>query len=226
MNDSDVCLSYRQRGYRVYVFNISLDHIVRWKWYLENQSRAFIQRSYGQGEHFHSVIRDYVRLLLLYRYGGTFLSLDTVILRPLPNTEFIESDGNGTCCALKTTGLYEASDLMRFRPRRLFLWEIFEQTSIDQLRITMTSDSRALNYSLTILVFSRWVTFITKSMGTSDRWSSLRRLIESIDTHFPRSDLRIGSDSGTPINRTNGLLPIHVVARANDGEHQQARVHP
>ena len=128
LNDSDVCLSYRQRGYRVYVFNISLDHIVRWKWYLENQSRAFIQRSYGQGEHFHSVIRDYVRLLLLHRYGGTFLSLDTVILRPLPNTEFIESDGNGTCCALNTTGLYQASDLMHFRPRRLFLWEIFEQS--------------------------------------------------------------------------------------------------
>ena len=112
-------------AYRVYAFNISLDHIVRWKSYLENQSRAFIQRSYGQGERFHSVIRDYVRLLLLHRYGGTFLGLDTVILRPLPNTEFIESGGNGTCCALNTTGLYEASDLMRFRPRRLFLWEIF-----------------------------------------------------------------------------------------------------
>jgi hypothetical protein len=28
LNDSDVCLSYRRRGYRVYAFNISLDHIV------------------------------------------------------------------------------------------------------------------------------------------------------------------------------------------------------
>ena len=410
LNDSHVCLPYRQRGYDVYSFNISLNHIVQWKWYLGNQSRDFLQHSNWLDVHSHSHMRDYVRLLLLYRYGGTFLNMDTVLLRPLPDYEFIESDRptvdeNCTSCPTNTSGFHLTSDLMRFRPRRLFLRVMFEQsfnsrsfnrscvdcvtsriltehflrhrsdntsewtnvtllqraahylemqlnsssmfhdvqhdtslqlddlirrrhalhlldeingrrgiargslvdllfdrldlgnarlnipkrahtraniglvhpsvyvdtgkkqgqfigadviylrseqvvdketirwnvkiavsngtiilpagaslfdlsqaqvnrlfreiayrpserTAIDQLTIHLESNSQSLNCSLTILVFSQWVTFITKTMGTYDRWTSVKRLAKSIDKFFPQSDLHIASDSGRPINRT------------------------
>jgi hypothetical protein len=133
LNDSHVCLPYRHRGYHVYSFTISLEHIVEWKWYLGNQSRDFLQHSNWLGAHSHSHMRDYLRLLLLYRYGGTFLNMDTVLLRPLPDHEFIESDRltvdeNCTSCVLNTTGFHLTSDLMRFRPRWLFVRDMFEQS--------------------------------------------------------------------------------------------------
>ncbi len=43
-------------------------------------------------------------------------------------------------------------------------------TSIDVSMIDVKSETVFATCSLTILIFSRWVTILTKTMGISDRW--------------------------------------------------------
>lgn len=72
----------------------------------------------------------------------------------------------------------------------------------DQFSIDLTSGSMSLKYSLTILIFSRLVTMLTKTMGSMDNWPVLKEMIRSRDDFFPGTSLHIGSDLGQPFNRS------------------------
>jgi len=74
-------------------------------------------------------------------------------------------------------------------------------TSIDTLNIHLTSGKISLYSSLTILVFSTWVTFLTKTIGISSRWPVVQRLVASLQTYFPQTMICIASDLGRPIDK-------------------------
>ena len=133
LNDTRLFLPYRRRGFRIYAVNISLDRMIKWKWYLGNRSRDFLDHWNTSGIFFYSHISDYMRAISLYLYGGTYMDMDALILQPLPREEFIGYDRSGAgdgCawCAKNTSGLYLAPGFMRFLPNRTVLREILEST--------------------------------------------------------------------------------------------------
>jgi len=79
-------------------------------------------------------------------------------------------------------------------------YEPFKSTSIDTLIIEVKSKNLAVSCSVTILVFSQWVTVLTKTMRTSDRWAVVQRQVASVERYFPQTMIRIASDSGQKIN--------------------------
>ncbi|CAF2382267.1 unnamed protein product [Rotaria sp. Silwood2] len=133
LNDTNLFLPYRQRGYQIYSINISLDRMIQWHWYVGDRSRNFLIHWNTLSTYFYSHMNDYVRGISLYLYGGTYIDMDILILQPLPRHEFIgfdRSDSSESClwCVKNTLGLYLSPSLMRFRSRRKVLREILENT--------------------------------------------------------------------------------------------------
>jgi hypothetical protein len=133
LNDTQLFLPFRHRGYRIYSFNISLQHILQWNWYSNKQIKDFLEHWDSSGTYFYSHLTDYFRTIALYLYGGTYLDMDALILQPLPNEEFIghdQIDANEQCvwCIGKASNLYLALGVMRFLPHRKVLRHILEDT--------------------------------------------------------------------------------------------------
>jgi hypothetical protein len=80
-------------------------------------------------------------------------------------------------------------------------YEPFRSTSIDTLSIQVRSEKVTVSCSLTILVFSKWVTILTKTMRTIDRWPVVQRLAASVERYFPQTKVLIASDSGQKIDK-------------------------
>jgi hypothetical protein len=81
-------------------------------------------------------------------------------------------------------------------------YEPLESTSIDTLVINVKNVDISVSCSVPILVFSQCVTVLTKTMGTPDRWPSIRLLAESVQRYFPETRVLVASDSGQPIDKT------------------------
>jgi len=133
LDDTQLFLPFRHRGYRIYSFNISLQHILQWNWYSNKQTKDFLQHWNSSGTYFYSHITDYLRTIVVYLYGGTYMDMDALTLQPLPNEEFIglhriHVDEKCEWCIGNTSSLYLASSVMRFRPRRKVLQRILEET--------------------------------------------------------------------------------------------------
>src|SRR5579871_6657422 len=95
LNDTELFLPYRHRGYSIYSFNISLSHMLQWNWYLDKQTKDFLHHWNSSSLYFYSHFSDYLRTIALYLYGGTYMDMDALILQPLPNEEFIGYDQSG-----------------------------------------------------------------------------------------------------------------------------------
>jgi hypothetical protein len=133
LNDTELFLPFRHRGYRIYSLNISLQHILQWHWYSNKQTKDFLQHWNSSGTYFYSHITDYLRTIVVYLYGGTYMDMDALTLQPLPNEEFIGLDRihvDEKCewCIGNTSNLYLAPGVMRFRPRRKVLQHILQET--------------------------------------------------------------------------------------------------
>jgi hypothetical protein len=132
LDDTQLFLPFRRRGYQIYSFNISLRHLLRWSWYSNEQTKDFLEHWDSSGMHFYSHLTDYLRTIAVYLYGGTYLDMDALILQPLPNEEFIgydQIDPNERCvwCIGNTSNLYLAPGVIRFRPHRKVLRDILEE---------------------------------------------------------------------------------------------------
>jgi hypothetical protein len=133
LNDTQLFLPFRHRGYRIYSFNISLQHILQWNWYSNDQTKDFLRHWNSSGIYFHIHLADYLRTVALYLYGGTYMDMDTLILQPLPNEEFvgldrIDPDDRCKWCFGNASNLYLATGVIRFRPHREVLRYILEKT--------------------------------------------------------------------------------------------------
>ena len=105
--------------------------MIEWNWYLNNQSKAFLIHWNTSSIYFQLHLNDYMKAIVMYLYGGTYMNMDRVILQPLPLHEFIglyrSKDGDDcTWCLKNTSGLYPSFDFMRFRPGHKIFYEILD----------------------------------------------------------------------------------------------------
>lgn len=131
----DFFSSYVKHGFRIHVIPFSKKLIFEREWYLGPNSKAWLQdwdKWERQSQFFAYHIADYMRLLILYRYGGMYMDTDALWLRPPPdqNLEFIGSDyssveSDSVWTLDEKTGLYLANGVMRFKRG----WKIFREVA-------------------------------------------------------------------------------------------------
>jgi hypothetical protein len=112
---------------------------------------------------------------------------------------------NGTIILYRGTSLSDLNQAQINRILNELKYEPFKLTSMDTLMIDVKSETVSATCSLNIVIFSRWVTILTKTMGTSDRWPGIQRLATSVERYFPQTTILIASDSGKSIDKTKLL---------------------
>jgi hypothetical protein len=133
LDDIQLFLPFRRRGYQIYSFKISLRHILQWNWYSNKQTKDFLEHWDSSGMYFYSHLTAYLRTIAVYLYGGTYLDMDALILQPLPNEEFIgldrvNPDEGCDWCIGNKSNFYLKQSVMRFLPYRKVLRHILEET--------------------------------------------------------------------------------------------------
>ncbi|CAF3426699.1 unnamed protein product [Rotaria socialis] len=134
LNRINLFASYRSRGYQIYCVHISPERLIQWKWYLSFRSKKFLTHlNAPSNTNSYLHMNDYVKVMSLYLYGGTFIDMDVIILQPLPAYEFIgldrlDSGNNCSWCLKNRSGLYMATSLMRFRCHHTLLRQIILTT--------------------------------------------------------------------------------------------------
>ncbi|KAI7866415.1 galactosyltransferase-domain-containing protein [Spinellus fusiger] len=122
---------YIARGYQIHVVHIDKDSLLNWHWYFGPGTHDWL-RDWDKWEHEHFFywhLTDYVRLYLLYSYGGTYMDMDALWLRAPPDAslEFIGSDyssvGSDREWSLDEKNLYLPQGLMRFKRG----WTLFRE---------------------------------------------------------------------------------------------------
>lgn len=126
---------YTQRGYSIHVIPASSEDFLRNEWWTGPKTEAWVRRmdEWSKGANYFSHLTDYIRYVMLYRYGGTYMDMDALWIQapPNPDVQFIggdhsslESDLDWT---LDSTGLYLAPGVMRLRRG----WKLLRQISED-----------------------------------------------------------------------------------------------
>ncbi|CAG8461714.1 1991_t:CDS:2 [Acaulospora colombiana] len=113
---------YKKQGYQIYVIKFNKGLLLDRQWFLGPNSKKWLQdwNRWENTQFFFSHITDYMRYLLLYKYGGMYMDMDALWIRAPPDTriEFIGSDTSDVSLDLEWTlerGIYLAPGVMRFR---------------------------------------------------------------------------------------------------------------
>ncbi|KAI8987671.1 galactosyltransferase-domain-containing protein [Mycotypha africana] len=122
---------YTRRGYRIHVVNFNKENLLRWHWYFGAGTLDWIKdwEKWENGKFFYWHLTDYIRCLLLYNYGGTYMDMDALWIRVPPNNqlEFIGSDYSqilsDRAWTLNDKGLYLPQGVMRFKRG----WKLFRE---------------------------------------------------------------------------------------------------
>ena len=123
--------SYTKSGYRIYVVRCTREKILANKWYLGANSEWWANqlRTWSSSKYFFSHLTDYLRYVVLYKYGGVYMDMDALWLRmpPKTDTEFIGSDISSSPedaeWAMDAEGTYLAPGVMRFKRG----WRVFKE---------------------------------------------------------------------------------------------------
>ncbi|KAI9485742.1 MAG: galactosyltransferase-domain-containing protein [Benjaminiella poitrasii] len=122
---------YTRRGYNIQVVSFNKENLLKWHWYFGSGTQDWILSwdKWEKGKFFYWHLTDYIRCLLLYNYGGTYMDMDALWTRipPDPNLEFIGSDYSSIVSdrewTLDDQGLYLPQGLMRFKRG----WKLFRE---------------------------------------------------------------------------------------------------
>lgn len=114
---------YKRNGYQIHVIRFNKDLLLQRRWYLGTNSQMWLREwdKWEKGSYFFSHLTDYMRYLLLYKYGGTYMDMDALWIRPPPdnNMEWIGADFSNVKSDIDWTldekGMYLAPGVMRFR---------------------------------------------------------------------------------------------------------------
>jgi hypothetical protein len=143
---------------------------------------------------------------------GRFLGRDVIYLRlnQTFSNEHVRWNitvyvSNGTVILPRTTLFWNLNQGQINRILNELKYEPLQLTSMDTLMIDVKNETVSATCSVTILIFSRWVTILTKTMGTSDRWPAIQRLAGSVERYFSQTTILIASDSGKSIDKTTLL---------------------
>lgn len=127
----DFFKEFTKQGYEIYVVHFNKENLLKWHWYFGPGTLDWLQDwdKWEKGNYFYWHLTDYIRCLLLYNYGGTYMDMDALWIRVPPdsNLEFIGSDYTGLISdrewTLDEDGLYLPQGLMRFKRG----WSLFRE---------------------------------------------------------------------------------------------------
>ncbi|KAG2222244.1 hypothetical protein INT45_010657 [Circinella minor] len=127
----DFFQDYTKAGYEIHVVNFNKDNLLSWNWYFGPGTLDWLNDwdKWETGKFFYWHLTDYIRCLLLYNYGGTYMDMDALWIRVPPdnNLEFIGSDYSSLVSdrewTLDDEGLYLPQGLMRFKRG----WALFRE---------------------------------------------------------------------------------------------------
>ncbi|KAI9306713.1 galactosyltransferase-domain-containing protein [Cunninghamella echinulata] len=123
---------YTKYGYNINVVHFNKQNLLNWKWYFGPGTMDWLSQweKWEKGKHFYWHLTDYIRCLLLYNYGGTYMDMDALWIRIPPdrNVEFIGSDysklkSDYAWTLNSTDGLYLPQGVMRFKRG----WKLFRE---------------------------------------------------------------------------------------------------
>ncbi|CAO3591932.1 unnamed protein product [Absidia cylindrospora] len=122
---------YTKYGYNIKVVHFNKDNLLNWQWYFGPGTHDWLSDwdKWEKGPFFYWHLTDYIRCLLLYNYGGTYMDMDALWIRLPPdnNMEFIGSDytsiESDRQWTLDETGLYLPQGVMRFKRG----WKLFRE---------------------------------------------------------------------------------------------------
>ncbi|KAI8084013.1 uncharacterized protein B0P05DRAFT_41190 [Gilbertella persicaria] len=122
---------YTRRGYQIEVVEFNKQNLLNWQWYFGPGTHDWLQSwdRWEKGKFFYWHLTDYIRCLLLYNYGGTYMDMDALWIRAPPDQqlEFIGSDysqvHSDRAWTLDQEGLYLPQGLMRFKRG----WKLFRE---------------------------------------------------------------------------------------------------
>ncbi|KAG0210616.1 hypothetical protein BGX28_009141 [Mortierella sp. GBA30] len=120
---------YTRQGYQIYIIAFSKEMLLHRKWFFGPETEEWLRRwdewsQKGSVSFFSVHLRDYLRLVALYKYGGLYMDMDTLWVRAPGDgmTEFIGSDVSDTesdlAWTLDENNTYLANGAMRFRRGR------------------------------------------------------------------------------------------------------------
>ncbi|ORZ26589.1 galactosyltransferase-domain-containing protein [Lobosporangium transversale] len=124
---------YTRQGYQIYILSFSKELLLQHGWHFGPETREWLQKSdeWRKKSVFFPVhLADYLRLVALYKYGGLYMDLDALWIRPPGDriTEFIGSDISDTesdrSWTLDAQNTYLANGVMRFRRGRSMFRQI------------------------------------------------------------------------------------------------------
>ncbi|RKP13587.1 galactosyltransferase-domain-containing protein [Piptocephalis cylindrospora] len=132
---TDFFLPYTSRGYNVYVVPATPADFLRNQWWIGPKTEAWVHRmhDWSTGTNYISHLTDYIRYIMLHKYGGTYMDMDALWIRapPDPDVQFIGGDQSLVASDLEwtldATGLYLAPGVMRLRKH----WSILRQIAED-----------------------------------------------------------------------------------------------
>lgn len=122
---------YTNYGYNIKVVHFDKENLLNWQWYFGPGTKDWLSDwdKWEKGQYFYWHLTDYIRCLLLYNYGGTYMDMDALWIRLPPDTnmEFIGSDYTSVESDLQwtldETGLYLPQGVMRFKRG----WKLFRE---------------------------------------------------------------------------------------------------
>ncbi|KAF9162418.1 Beta-1,3-galactosyltransferase 6 [Actinomortierella ambigua] len=126
---------YTKHGYKIHVLPFSKETLLKRRWFFGPRSEEWLKRwdDWEKGGQFFPIhLSDYLRLVVLYKYGGLYMDLDAMWLRPPGNgmAEFIGSDVSDTesdrSWTLDERNTYLPNGVMRFRRGRAMFRHIAE----------------------------------------------------------------------------------------------------
>ncbi|CAG8443598.1 4218_t:CDS:2 [Funneliformis mosseae] len=132
----DFFSEYQKQGYQIHVINLDKESLLERQWFLGQNSKNWLRdwSMWETNKFFTDHLTDYMRYLLLYKYGGMFMDMDVLWIRAPSDTniEFVGSDVSNVPSDIEWTldadGTYVAPGVMRFRKGRSMFREIMERS--------------------------------------------------------------------------------------------------
>ncbi|KAF9429352.1 hypothetical protein BGZ76_001416 [Entomortierella beljakovae] len=132
---SDFFSDYSRQGYQIHILAFSKELLMKRKWFFSPNTQDWLERWdewEAAGKFFPVHLADYLRLVALYKYGGLYMDMDALWVRPPGDgmTEFIGSDVSDTdsdrAWTLDSKNTYLANGVMRFQRGRSMFRHIAE----------------------------------------------------------------------------------------------------
>ncbi|KAG0346299.1 hypothetical protein BG004_001961 [Podila humilis] len=127
---NDFFADYTRQGYQIHIMPFSKELLLKRKWFFSPNTEDWLRRWDDwtkAGQFFHVHLADYLRLVALYKYGGLYMDMDALWVRPPGDsmTEFIGADMSDNpddrSWTLDDKNTYLANGVMRFqRGRAMF----------------------------------------------------------------------------------------------------------